>query len=152
MLPTKNLLPLYNKIIDRNAMEMIMKNLLLITATSLSLITSATIFASIPHADICPSVSAIQSIKFYSAIEVNGTWTAEMRLDNFDTKFPWYFSIEGIYATNESEAIKIGNEKVKSLSFLSGPTPVVIYYPFDSCLYTTRDGNYSSALHPLNPY
>ena len=115
-----------------------MKKLLSITA--LSIIASTTIFAS-GKVTICPSVSALQSVPFNYAREVNGTWSTGVYRNNFNTEFSWLFLIDGISAQDEEHAIKTGNEVVKHMNFERGPIHTKSGgYEFDYCVYLTDRG------------
>jgi hypothetical protein len=126
-----------------------MKKLLLITAASLSLIASTSTLAQNPKVTICPGVSALQSVKFDMAREVNGKWQAGVLHNNFDTDLAWTFLVEGFVAKDANDAINIANEAAKSLSFVSGPTHVkVAGYEWDECEYTNAHGYESFAYTP----
>lgn len=123
-----------------------MKRLIITITASLLFSTSSSIFAKNPPAT-CPSTSAIQSVKFNYARQVFGQWGAGVYRSNFNTDYSWLFLVEGISAQNEAQAMKIGSEAVKSLSFVKGPTHMASKgYEWDECEYTTALGYTASTL------
>jgi hypothetical protein len=122
-----------------------MKSWILTIAVSLLSSTSSPIFAKNPPIT-CPSTSAIQSVKFNYARQVNGQWGAGVYRSNFNTDYSWFLMVEGISATDEAQASKIGSKAVKSLSFVKGPTHVASKgYDWDECDYTTALGYHAYA-------
>lgn len=126
-----------------------MKKLVLITAVSLSLIVSTSILARNPTVTICPGVSTLQRVDFDMARKINGKWSAGVLRNNFDTDFAWTFLVEGFIAKDSNDAINIGKEAAKSLSFVRGPIHEVIEgYDIDYCEYTNAHGYESFAYTP----
>lgn len=127
-----------------------MKVFTLTTLISLSVIASSAIF-SYPKPEMCPSVAALQSVKFEvaSLYSKNNTWAVGVLRNNYETKDTWTFFIDGFKAKDNDDAIAKGNAALTSLSFLGGPFHVE-QPDFDMwyCDYNTILGEQTMAYTP----
>ena len=91
-----------------------------ILSLAIALTLTQTAFATTrPHK--CPSLSAIKSVGFQTAVKEDGYWFL-YNINQFDTKQNWLL-FSGVSATmnNPFDALNEGNKNISSLSTVEGP-------------------------------
>jgi hypothetical protein len=127
-------------------MEFKMKQLLLVSALSVSLIASPVLFAA-PKPEKCPSVAALQSVKFEVTDDANGVWAAGVLRNNFDTQDTWTFVMDGLKVKSSEEALATANAALPGLSFKEGPVEIKDFNIW-LCEYATQEGYETFAYTP----
>lgn len=92
--------------------------------------------------EVCPSVSALQSVGVNKASDgALGGWLAMNSKNNYGTAYEWSFAVLVGPAANEAEAIKLANSEIKTMTYIQGPEERAEGTNEWGCLYMTSDEN-----------